>query len=134
MWMQKSPITKPNQVRTILLLLILFILRSKFFIFLLITDMVVLFLKKVQEGAKWTFLRKSEMVKAEKPAFAPEASEPGEDPSQGLMKMMKKMYEEGDDEMKRTIAKAWTEGNSKRTPGDMGDLAGLGGGMAGMDL
>jgi len=98
------------------------------------TDMVVLFLKKVQEGSKWTFLRKSEKVAADKPAFTPDASEPGEDPSQGLMKMMKKMYEEGDDEMKRTIAKAWTEGNQKRNPGDMGDLAGLGGGMAGMDL
>ena len=79
-------------------------------------------------------LRKSEKVAADKPAFTPDASEPGEDPSQGLMKMMKKMYEEGDDEMKRTIAKAWTEGNQKRNPGDMGDLAGLGGGMAGMDL
>lgn len=94
------------------------------------SDMVVLFLKKAQEGTKWKFLRNSEKIAAEKPAFA--APEPGEneDPSQGLMKMMKKMYEEGDDEMKRTIAKAWTEGNSKRTPGDLGDL----GGMAGMDL
>jgi len=26
------------------------------------------------------------------------------------MNMMKKMYETGDEEMKRTIAKAWTEG------------------------
>ena len=28
--------------------------------------------------------------------------------------MMKKMYDEGDDEMKRTIAKAWTEGQEKK--------------------
>ena len=28
--------------------------------------------------------------------------------------MMKKMYDEGDDEMKRTIAKAWTEGQDKK--------------------
>ena len=27
---------------------------------------------------------------------------------------MKKMYEDGDDEMKRTIAKAWTEGQDKK--------------------
>ena len=27
---------------------------------------------------------------------------------------MKKMYDEGDDEMKRTIAKAWTEGQEKK--------------------
>jgi len=36
------------------------------------------------------------------------------DPSAGLMNMMKKMYDEGDDEMKRTIAKAWTEGQEKK--------------------
>ena len=36
------------------------------------------------------------------------------DPGAGLMDMMKKMYEEGDDEMKRTIAKAWTEGQDKK--------------------
>jgi calcyclin binding protein len=30
-----------------------------------------------------------------------------EDPQAGLMNMMKKLYEEGDDEMKRTIAQAW---------------------------
>ena len=34
---------------------------------------------------------------------------------QGLnLNMMKQMYEEGDDDMKRTINKAWTESNSKR--------------------
>ena len=31
-----------------------------------------------------------------------------------LFKLMKKMYEDGDDEMKRTIAKAWTEGQDKK--------------------
>ena len=36
------------------------------------------------------------------------------DPSASLMNMMKQMYEEGDDDMKRTINKAWTESNSKR--------------------
>ena len=34
------------------------------------------------------------------------------------MDMMKKMYEEGDDEMKRTIAKAWTEGQDKKVMGE----------------
>lgn len=36
------------------------------------------------------------------------------DPQAGLMNMMKKMYEEGDEEMKRTIAKAWTESQDKK--------------------
>jgi len=42
------------------------------------------------------------------------------DPSAGLMKLMKNMYAEGDDEMKRTIAKSWYESQNK-SPG-----AGLG--------
>ena len=50
----------------------------------------------------------------------PDASK---DPSAGLMDMMKKMYDEGDDEMKRTINKAWSESRSKE---------GGGGGMPGM--
>ena len=32
-----------------------------------------------------------------------------EDPMSSVMGMMKDMYENGDDEMKRTIAKSWTE-------------------------
>jgi len=35
------------------------------------------------------------------------------DPSAGLMDMMKKMYDEGDDDMKRTIAQAWTDSRNK---------------------
>ncbi|XP_048141153.1 calcyclin-binding protein-like [Rhodamnia argentea] len=31
------------------------------------------------------------------------------DPMAGIMDLMKNMYEEGDDEMKKTIAKAWTD-------------------------
>jgi len=38
------------------------------------------------------------------------------DPSASLMNLMKKMYDDGDDEMKRTIAKAWTEGQEKKNP------------------
>lgn len=34
-----------------------------------------------------------------------------EDPSVGLMKMMKRMYDEGDDKMKRTISEAFTKAN-----------------------
>ena len=37
-----------------------------------------------------------------------------EDPSAGLMKLMKQMYDEGDDEMKRNITKAWHESQEKR--------------------
>merc|ERR1712150_162682 len=36
-----------------------------------------------------------------------------EDPHGGLMKMMKKLYDDGDDNMKRIIAKSWTESQKK---------------------
>lgn len=42
----------------------------------------------------------------------------GKDPGDGIMDMMKKMYDEGDDEMKRTIAKAWTESRGKQNSED----------------
>ena len=37
-----------------------------------------------------------------------------DDPNAGLMKLMKNMYDEGDDDMKRTIAKSWYESQSKK--------------------
>jgi len=37
-----------------------------------------------------------------------------DDPSNGIMNMMQKLYAEGDEEMKRTIAKAWTESKDKK--------------------
>ena len=41
---------------------------------------------------------------------------------------MKKMYEEGDDNMKRTIAEAWTKSQDKKGgKGGMDDLGGMGG-------
>lgn len=40
-----------------------------------------------------------------------------EDPGVGLMKLMQQMYNDGDDEMKRTIAKAWHESQEKRAKG-----------------
>ena len=45
------------------------------------------------------------------------------DPQAGLMNMMKKMYEEGDDNMKRTIAYAWTKSNDKKASGKGPDFS-----------
>ena len=41
--------------------------------------------------------------------------EKDEDPGSSLMSLMKQMYQDGDDEMKRTIAKAWHESQEKRS-------------------
>ncbi|KAF7635822.1 hypothetical protein Mgra_00004734 [Meloidogyne graminicola] len=38
-----------------------------------------------------------------------------EDPQASLMNMMKQMYDEGDDEMKRTIRKSWYEAQNKKS-------------------
>ncbi|KAJ5068684.1 calcyclin-binding protein [Anaeramoeba ignava] len=48
-------------------------------------------------------------LKSTKPLFKPNQPEKTKDPSESLMDLMKQMYNEGDDEMKKTIAKAWTE-------------------------
>lgn len=40
------------------------------------------------------------------------------DPSDGLMSMLKKIYDEGDDDMKRTINKAWSESQEKKMQGE----------------
>ncbi|KAF6167488.1 hypothetical protein GIB67_031689 [Kingdonia uniflora] len=41
------------------------------------------------------------------------------DPMAGIMGLMKNMYEEGDEDMKRTIAKAWTDARSGKTTDPM---------------
>jgi len=79
------------------------------------SDYLLIFLAKHNPGSTWSHITYAEKVaadakkKADDPKFDDKA-----DPSASLMTMMKKMYDEGDDEMKRTIAKAWTEGQEKK--------------------
>ena len=46
--------------------------------------------------------------------FDLDAEKEAKDPQAGLMNMMKKMYEDGDENMKRSIAEAWTKANDKK--------------------
>lgn len=78
------------------------------------SDMVTIFLKKKKAGENWSYLTEKEMKIKDKPA--PKIDE-NIDPQEGLMSLMKKMYEEGDDEMKRTISKAFTESREKQMMG-----------------
>jgi len=75
------------------------------------TDNIVIFLAKKKVGTKW-----SHMTTYEKKAKEPRIPklDQNDDPSAGLMDMMRQMYEDGDDDMKRTIAKAWTESREKQ--------------------
>ena len=43
----------------------------------------------------------------------PKMEKDDQDPGAGLMNIMKQMYNDGDDEMKRTISKAWHESQEK---------------------
>ncbi|KAL3660003.1 hypothetical protein V7S43_014928 [Phytophthora oleae] len=66
---------------------------------------VTLSLYKADKDSTWMNLTAKNPSKSAKPDTS--------DPSAGIMDMMKNMYAEGDDEMKRTIAKAWTESRDK---------------------
>ncbi|XP_046418950.1 calcyclin-binding protein [Neodiprion fabricii] len=80
------------------------------------TDMIAIFLAK-KSPKNWSHVTGVEKrIKESKTPAVPEMSEDS-DPSSNLMSLMKKFYDEGDDDMKRTIAKAWTESQDKRTSG-----------------
>ncbi|XP_077274242.1 calcyclin-binding protein [Temnothorax americanus] len=85
------------------------------------TDMVVVLLAK-KIARDWSHVTLVE--KRIKDAKSPSMPELGEDndPSASLMNLMKKMYQDGDDEMKKTIAKAWTENQEKQRNGAALDL------------
>lgn len=73
--------------------------------FTLKTNMLIVTLTKA-DSKHWEVLP----YKESKFDMGPEKSK---DPGAGLMDMMKKMYEEGDDNMKRTIAETWTKSQQK---------------------
>jgi calcyclin binding protein len=79
------------------------------------SDIVSIFLKKQETGKSWSVLTEKEAIVKDKPM--PKMDE-NADPQEGLMSMMKKMYEEGDDEMKRTITKAFAESREKSLRGE----------------
>ncbi|KAK0145292.1 Calcyclin-binding protein [Merluccius polli] len=78
------------------------------------TDMLLIMCKK-QTLKKWECLTQIEKQSKDKdkPAVSDNA-----DPSDGLMSMLKKIYSDGDDEMKRTINKAWSESQEKKLRGE----------------
>ncbi|XP_011879602.1 PREDICTED: calcyclin-binding protein [Vollenhovia emeryi] len=85
------------------------------------TDMIVVSLAK-QVARDWSHVTLVEKrIKDAKAPSMPELSEES-DPSTSLMNLMKKMYQDGDDEMKKTIVKAWTENQEKQKNGSILDL------------
>ena len=78
--------------------------------------MVTIFLKK-SEKKNWECVTEKEFKAKDK--SVPKMDEKA-DPQEGLMNLMKKMYDDGDDEMKRTISKAFVESREKSMKGEPG--------------
>eukprot|EP00347_Sterkiella_histriomuscorum_P009202 403342134 len=84
------------------------------------SNIIVLELRKHTIGKHWDDVKekKSTLGGQDKKKRPEEDSNPlgagGEDPQASLMNMMKKMYEEGDENMKRTIAESWTKAQSDK--------------------
>lgn len=76
-------------------------------------NVIILLKKKVANN--WTALtdKEKKVIEEKTPKI-----DKDENPQAGIMKMMKQMYDDGDDEMKRTIAKAWTESRDKQATGE----------------
>ncbi|CAF4612779.1 unnamed protein product, partial [Rotaria socialis] len=84
-------------------------------------DMVIISLAKV-DNKKWECIFRDEKKTEDKPLPKMDDSK---DPGDSLMKLMKNMYETGDDDMKRTIAKAWTESREKMNTGGEPEMPGF---------
>ncbi|OQV20196.1 putative Calcyclin-binding protein [Hypsibius exemplaris] len=91
------------------------------------SDSVVLNLRK-KKAKEWVCVTATEKALKEKKKQEEdeetEKSLKSDDPQAPLMGLMKKMYSEGDDDMKRTISKAWFESQQKKN--DMGADAHMG--------
>lgn len=74
-------------------------------------DMVIVTIAK-EKQENWSHVTELEKKMSDSKKKLPEMDE-NSHPTDGLMSIMKNMYEQGDDEMKRMIAKAWTESQSK---------------------
>jgi len=78
---------------------------------------VILSLKKETEGKTWGNLTDAEKKQKEKKDAKFEDKKDdvnSSDPSAGIMNLMKKMYDDGDDDMKRMIKKTWYESQQKQ--------------------
>lgn len=78
------------------------------------SDNVIVYLAKSKVGETWSHLTGAEKKVTEKKAPKYEPSD-NADPSSSIMGLLKSMYDDGDDEMKRTIAKAWASNQDQKT-------------------
>lgn len=77
------------------------------------TDTIIINAAKVEQK-NWEFVTEIEKRASDAKKLSTPNPDASADPSEGLMSLMKNMYEQGDDEMKRTIAKAMHESQTKK--------------------
>ncbi|XP_022907395.1 calcyclin-binding protein [Onthophagus taurus] len=78
------------------------------------TDSIKILAAKVDQTQTWSHVTLLEQRASEAKKFkTPGDGDSSGDGTQGLVDIMRDMYNQGDDEMKRTIAKAWAESQSK---------------------
>jgi len=80
-------------------------------------DTVLLMLSKEKAVTHWSCLTEHEQRIKDRKAENLKPTSKEEDPSSGIMSLMKQMYDDGDDDMKRTIKKAWCESQEKKQSG-----------------
>ncbi|XP_002160778.1 calcyclin-binding protein isoform X1 [Hydra vulgaris] len=79
---------------------------------------VVISMKKDKEGRTWGNVTAVERKEKEaKDSKLNSKDMDSSDPQAGIMNLMKKMYDEGDDDMKRMIKKTWYESQQKQKEG-----------------
>lgn len=89
---------------------------------------LIIYLAKKNSGDFWDALEEKKNV-FDKPENDEEKSkDKDQDPTSSLMEMMKNMYQNGDPEMKKMIAEAWTKSQNdmgKQGMGGMPDMTGM---------
>ncbi|XP_055389154.1 calcyclin-binding protein [Condylostylus longicornis] len=79
------------------------------------TDMVAIYMKKAEENQKWSHLTLTEKRLSQlKDMNKDDSNDLKDDPTAGIMNIMKKMYQSGDAETKKLIAKTWIESQEKQ--------------------
>jgi len=99
------------------------------------SDYIYVSVTKDYPKSNWDALTVSDSEKAkrkEADQAAAKDSAGGADPQKGMMDMMKKMYDEGDDNMKQMMNKAYETKGKDGGAGGMGGMADMMGGMGGM--
>jgi len=75
---------------------------------------LIVYLAKANKGDFWDSLEKKKGLFGNKDEDGMPALDKNKDPNQSLMEMMRDMYQNGDPEMKRMIAEAWTKSRDEQ--------------------